>query len=64
MIAYRRKKSALEQEILKDKCKELEDAGLIKPSPPNTQYTSECVLPVKKDADGNYTDCRFCVIGL
>ena len=31
------------------------------PAPTNCQYASECVLPVKKVADGNYTDRRFCV---
>jgi len=48
MIAARRKKSTLEQDILKEKCTELKDAGLIKPAPPNTQYASECVLPTKR----------------
>lgn len=61
IIAARRKKSTLEQDILRDKCTELKDAGLIQPAPPNTQYASECVLPVKKDSEGNYTDRRFCV---
>eukprot|EP00983_Pelagomonas_calceolata_P025498 801663-Pelagomonas_calceolata.AAC.1 len=41
IIAGRRKKSILEQEILKEKCNELKEAGLIQPAPPNTQYASE-----------------------
>jgi len=61
LVASRRKKSQLEMEILNEKCEELKAARLIKPAPPNTQYTSECVLPVKKDSEGNYTDRRFCV---
>ena len=61
LIAKRRRKSALEQEIQNEKCSDLLKAGLIKPAPPGTQYASECVLPAKKDADGNYTDRRFCI---
>jgi len=61
IMSARRKRSTLEQQIQDDKCAELREAGLITPSPPGTKYASECVLPVKKDADGNYTDRRFCV---
>ena len=47
--------------IQEEKCEELKKVGLIIPAPSNWQYARECVLPVKKDADGNYTDRRFCV---
>jgi len=39
----------------------LKKCGAHIPAPTNCQYASECVLPVKKVADGNYTDRRFCV---
>ena len=60
-MAKRRHKSPLETQIQEEKCEELKKVGLIIPAPTNCQYASECVLPVKKDADGNYTDRRFCV---
>ena len=61
IMAKRRRKSPLETQIQEEKCEELKKVGLIIPAPTNCQYASECVLPVKKDADGNYTDRRFCV---
>ena len=61
IMARRRRHSPLEFEIQAEKCAELEAAGLITPAPPGSKYASEVVLPVKKDADGNYTDRRFCV---
>ena len=61
IMAKRRRKSPLENQIQEEKCEELKKVGLIIPAPTNCQYASECVLPVKKDADGNYTDRRFCV---
>jgi hypothetical protein len=61
IMTKRRRKSPLETQIQEEKCEELKKVGLIIPAPTNCQYASECVLPVKKDADGNYTDRRFCV---
>jgi len=61
LLAKRRPKSRLEAEILDEKCNELKAAGLIEPAPTDCKYASECVLPVKKDANGEYTDRRFCV---
>ena len=60
IMAKRRRKLPMETQIQEEKCKELKQ-GLIIPAPTNCQYASECMLPVKKDADGNYTDRRFCV---
>ena len=60
-MAKRRHKSPLETQIQEEKCEELKKVGLIIPAPTNCQYASECVLPVKKDADGNHTDRRLCV---
>ena len=55
-----RRRSPLEQEILKEKGKELKEAGIIR-SVGTTNYVCNPVLPVKKDSDGNYTERRFCV---
>ena len=45
-----------------EKCTELLAAGFIEKAPPNSYlYASNCVVPSKKDADGNHTERRFTV---
>lgn len=39
----------------------MEEAGIIIPAPPYTQYASEVTMPAKKDPTGAVTDKRFCV---
>jgi transposase InsO family protein len=56
-----RPKSVQERNIIRTKCQELEDAGFIMRSPPGTAHAADVVLAGKKDSEGNWTDCRFCV---
>ena len=54
-----RRHSQRELEIQDAKCKELLDAGIIRPSN-STKYALNSTMPAKKDADGNWTDTRYC----
>ena len=56
-----RNHAPLERAIMDEKCSELEKAGIIVPAPRDCQYASNCTMPAKKDADGNWTDFRFCI---
>ena len=50
--------SRVEWDIIDSKVEELAKFGLIEPA--TGTYAAATVLPVKKDADGKYTDCRMC----
>ncbi|GIL45744.1 hypothetical protein Vafri_2902 [Volvox africanus] len=54
-----RSHSPLELKIQEEKCMELRDAGIIVPSN-STKYTMNVTMPAKKDADGQWTDRRYC----
>ncbi|PNH02523.1 Retrovirus-related Pol polyprotein from transposon [Tetrabaena socialis] len=54
-----RRHSDLERGIMEAKCIELRDAGIIKPST-SAHYALNHTMPAKKDAEGNWTDSRFC----
>ena len=56
-----RKHAPLEVAIQDDKCLELHGVGFVVQSPKNCQYASNATMPAKKDADGNWTDFRFCL---
>jgi len=56
-----RPKSKIEREIVDEKCGELLKCGIIQATPVGAQYASETVQPSKKDAEGNYTERRFCI---
>jgi Reverse transcriptase (RNA-dependent DNA polymerase)/RNase H-like domain found in reverse transcriptase len=56
-----RKHAPLEMDIQDTKCVELHEAGFIVASSKNCQYASNATMPAKKDADGNWTDFRFCL---
>lgn len=60
LIAPRRRRAPIEREVEDEKNQELLEAGIIRPET-TSQYISETTLPVKKDADGNYTDRRVCL---
>ena len=55
-----RRYSKLEREAIDKKCSELLNAGIIQPQL-LTRYAACPVVVAKKDADGNWTDARFCV---
>jgi hypothetical protein len=54
---------ALERQIMDEKCREMRDAGIIVqvPSGKGVRYASAPTMPMKKDADGKWTDRRFCI---
>ena len=47
-----------ERDVIKDKMKPLLASGIVVECPTN-QFSSNCLLPPKKDADGNWTDYRL-----
>jgi hypothetical protein len=51
----------LERQVTDEKCTEMETPGLIILAPDDCEFASCPVIPLKKDADGNYTYRRFCV---
>ncbi|GIL93352.1 hypothetical protein Vretifemale_20754, partial [Volvox reticuliferus] len=51
--------SPLELKIQEEKCAELRDAGIIVPSA-STKYAMNVTMPAKKDANGQWTDRRYC----
>jgi len=55
-----RKYSPVECEIRDEKCRELLQADRIERAAPTCQYASRPTMPVKKNADGQWTDRRFC----
>ena len=55
-----RRKSPMEKEIIDRKCQELADLGFIVPAPLPAKYASETTCPGKKNAEGEYTERRFC----
>ena len=59
VYAKPRRHSQFETEIMHQKVPPLIDAGIIVRSL-GTKYASNNVIATKKDADGNYTDTRFC----
>ena len=60
MLQAKRRYSQAEQEVQDEKCNELKDASIIIPSI-SAHYALNTTMPGKKDADGNWTDRRFCV---
>ncbi|GLC44517.1 hypothetical protein PLESTB_000064800 [Pleodorina starrii] len=54
-----RQHSPLELQIQEEKCAELRDAGIIVPSS-STKYAMNVTMPAKKDANGQWTDRRYC----
>lgn len=58
-----RKYSALELDIIQEKCTDLYSSDIIGETSMGAflKYASNCTLPVKKDSDGAYTDKRFCL---
>ena len=59
-FAHRKRQSALEIAISDEKCKELLGAGIIEPAP-ESPYASSPVIAAKKDAQGQWTEHRYCV---
>ena len=55
-----RRKSPMEREIIDKKCQELADLGFIVPAPLPAKYASETTCPGKKNAEGEWTERRFC----
>ncbi len=56
-----RRYSPGELKVTDEKCTELDGAGIIEPAGREAGYASAPTLPGKKDADGNWTDVRFCI---
>lgn len=56
----RRRHSAAEAAIQDEKCNELKTPAIIVPSV-SARHALNTTMPGKKDADGNWTDRRFCV---
>ncbi|PNH02701.1 hypothetical protein TSOC_011296 [Tetrabaena socialis] len=54
-----RRHSPREKAIQQEKCSELRDAGIIVPST-SGRYALNSTMPAKKDAEGNWTDARYC----
>ena len=55
-----RRYSVLERDIMDEKAGDLRDADIIKPVI-TTKYVCAPTMPAKKDAQGNWTDRRFCI---
>ena len=56
-----RNHAPLEKGIMDEKCTELYGAHMLGPAPLDCKYASNATMPAKKDADGNWTDFRFCI---
>jgi hypothetical protein len=56
-----RRYSPLELSIGDEKVGEMLAAGIISEIHTDCKYASATTMPAKKDADGNYTDRRFCI---
>jgi hypothetical protein len=56
-----RRYAPIEIEIQNEKCTELLQYNIIAPAPLTTIYAAPCVIPAKKDVNGQWTDRRFCV---
>ncbi|KAJ9526765.1 hypothetical protein QJQ45_017485, partial [Haematococcus lacustris] len=61
IITKPRRYSDLELQVTDKKVKELEEAGIIQPVTGPCDYASAPTLPMKKDAQGQWTDTRFCI---
>ena len=61
IIQRPRQHALLELAIQDEKCVEMFRAGIIRHADIDTQYASNATMPAKKDADGNWTDFRFCI---
>jgi len=59
--ARQRQYSKLESDIRDSKCQELQEVGFISEIPTTNPWSSNPTMPAKKDADGNWTDHRFCI---
>lgn len=55
-----RRLSPVQTDVARAKCEEMKAAGIIVPST-SDRYAAMPTLPLKKDANGEYTDRRFCV---
>ena len=56
-----RRHSAVECNIIDEKCKELEALGLIVKCPKPWTHVQNIVVAAKKDLDGNWTESRMCI---
>jgi hypothetical protein len=56
-----RRYSPIEQKVTDEKCTELDGASIIRQAGRDAAYASPPTLPGKKDADGGWTDVRFCI---
>ncbi|KAJ9523780.1 hypothetical protein QJQ45_019973, partial [Haematococcus lacustris] len=61
IITKPRRYSDLELQVTDKKVQELEEAGIIQPVTGPCDYASAPTLPMKKDAQGQWTDTRFCI---
>lgn len=55
-----RRFSPLEREVQDKKCDEMHVANIIGPAG-SSKYACNPTMPAKKDADGNWTDVRYCI---
>ena len=60
IISPPRRYSPIERQVMHEKCVELNDSKIIRPAA-GTQCVSAPVVSAKKDAEGNWTDKRFCI---
>jgi hypothetical protein len=58
IFVRRRKHSAREWELVDERCKELEKAGIIEEC--ESDFAANSVMAAKKDPDGNWKLARFC----
>jgi hypothetical protein len=56
-----RRHSAVECNIIDEKCRELEAPGFIVKCPKPWTHVQNIVVAAKKDLDGNWTDSRMCI---
>jgi hypothetical protein len=56
-----RRYSELDKQIRDEKCHELRDAGFIRKLDPPVEFASAPVLAAKKDANGVWSERRFCI---
>lgn len=56
-----RRYNPLQPQIQDEKCGELHDVGFISEVPTTNPYASNCTMPAKKDANGEWVEKRFCV---
>eukprot|EP00877_Chromochloris_zofingiensis_P004819 jgi/Chrzof1/14338/UNPLg00612.t1 len=60
LVQSPRRMSPLQQTVQDEKCQELLDCDVIEPGNRYAETISNCVLPPKKDSEGNWTQFRMC----